>query len=118
MFKLGCWNIWGLNSSQKQKEVQFWTRKNNLDIIGIVEVKVQSQNLSRVTEGLGMPDWDFISSGQDPHLLRIMVGWNKKKGSLTCIDRQAQWITVEVTPIDLSSPYLITFVYGLHTSAD
>ncbi|KAG5224255.1 Exo endo phos domain-containing protein [Salix suchowensis] len=93
----GDWNIWGLNSSRKQKAVREWTTKNNLDIIGLLEVKIASSNMQSVVTGLGLNNWDYLSNGVGQIPSRILIGWNKATCNIT---------------------YKITFKYGHNSPPD
>ena len=44
MVRIGVWNIRGLNSSSKQKEVEWCIRNNNVAIFAILETKVSCNN--------------------------------------------------------------------------
>lgn len=48
MFKLGGWNIRGLNDSLKQHEVARFISSNKLSMVGIVETQVQNKDVVRL----------------------------------------------------------------------
>lgn len=49
MINIGEWNIKGLNSPLKQKEVRLFVSRNKLDFIAIVETRVRYNHLDKVS---------------------------------------------------------------------
>ena len=86
MFNIGSWNTWGLNSLQKQNTVHHWTQKNNLDLIGLLETKIEISNLAATQANLALSGWHFISNIHHTTHCRILVGWNSHKLNLTYED--------------------------------
>ncbi|KAJ6724579.1 hypothetical protein OIU85_022495 [Salix viminalis] len=118
MISLGGWNTWGLNGFQKQNSVLQWTTKNNLDIIGILETKLQASKLPHIGTLLKMPHWHFLSNSQGSNTCRIIVGWNPYKVHVTMVSYLHQWLTVEVSSIACASRLRVTFVYALNSPTD
>jgi len=85
MFIVGSWNIWGLNGLKKQKTVHEWTQKNNLDIIGLLETKIDAANLASIEPRLSPSHWKYISNTTSSPTCRILVGWNTHKLHLTTL---------------------------------
>ncbi|KAB5573121.1 hypothetical protein DKX38_000315 [Salix brachista] len=96
MIIIGSWNIRGLNSSYKQKMTQQWVAKNNLDLIEMLETRIQPVNIQAVEKGLGLHGWKFISNESQHPLCRIMIGWNTKKVATSLVSFASQWITCDV----------------------
>uniref|UniRef100_A0A6N2N5H3 DUF4283 domain-containing protein n=1 Tax=Salix viminalis TaxID=40686 RepID=A0A6N2N5H3_SALVM len=105
----------GETSSSSTKTVREWTTKNKLNIIGLLEVKIASSNLPSVIEGLSLDNWSHLSNDDGMNPSRILVGWNKATCNLTSIHSSPQWLTCEVSSINNSYPFRITFVYGQNT---
>jgi hypothetical protein len=118
MFIVGSWNIWGLNSLQKQKTVHAWTQKNNLDIIGLLETKIAAANLASIAPILAPSHWQYISNTASHPTCRILVGWNPHTLHLTSLHSSSQWLTCEATQPTQPTPIRITFVYGHNTPAE
>ncbi|KAJ6681808.1 hypothetical protein OIU74_020133 [Salix koriyanagi] len=115
MISVGGWNTRGLNGFQKKNSVQQWTTKNNLDIIGILETKLQASNLPHIGTLLNMHHWHFLSNSQGSNTCRIIVGWNPFKVHVTMVSYLHQWLTVEVSSVACASRLRITFVYALNS---
>ncbi|KAJ6422910.1 hypothetical protein OIU84_023947 [Salix udensis] len=62
--------------------------------------------------------WDFLSNATVEDKCRILIGWNPMDYRLTCIHSTSQWITCAAVSVATSSTLIITFVYGLNTSAE
>ncbi|KAJ6887633.1 hypothetical protein NC652_028789 [Populus alba x Populus x berolinensis] len=118
MFIVGTWNIWGLNGSNKQKNVQAWTHKNNLDIIGLLETKIGNASLNSITCKLTPPHWKYLSNITSSTTCRILVGWNTQKLHLTYLHSASQWLTCEATLPNNPTPIRLTFIYGHNTPAE
>jgi hypothetical protein len=118
MFNIGSWNIWGLNSFHKQKTVQEWTIKNNLDIFGLLETKIIASNLDTIAPHLAISLWQYTTNITSSSSCRIFIGWNPHKLSLTHITSSSQWLTCEITTTSSPSTIRMTFVYGYNTLAD
>lgn len=41
MMNVGCWNVRGLNSSSRQKEVQDFCNQNSIGVMGLLEHKIK-----------------------------------------------------------------------------
>jgi len=118
MFIVGSWNIWGLNGLKKQKTVHEWTQKNNLDIIGLLETKIDAANLASIEPRLAPSHWKYISNTTSSPTCRILVGWNTHKLHLTTLQTSSQWLTCEATQPNQPTPVRITFVYSHNTPAE
>jgi exonuclease III len=118
MFNLGSWNVWGLNSFHKQKIVQEWTSKNNLDLFGLFETKITASNLDTLAPHLAIPPWQYTTNITSSTSCRIFVGWNRHKLSLTHLTSSSQWLTCEITTPSSLSTIRLTFVYGHNTPAE
>lgn len=117
MYKIGCWNIWGLNSPQKQKIIRDWGLKNMLGIIGLLETKVVSANMEAVITKLQLPTWKFVSNVTASSSGRVMVGWDPTIFRISCLHSSDQWMTCDVIALATNTAFKITFVYGLNTPA-
>lgn len=120
MNNIGCWNTWGLNSTQKQNAVRQWINNNQLEIVGLLESKVNGKNLEKVQTKLTTQRWDFISNTNtcNPPQCRILIGWNPSKNSLAILHSSPQWMTCAATSTSDNTTINITFVYDQNTPAE
>ncbi|GJV27431.1 RNA-directed DNA polymerase, eukaryota, reverse transcriptase zinc-binding domain protein [Tanacetum coccineum] len=78
-FKLAVWNIRGMSTSDKQKEVRDLISGEKLQLCGIVETHIKYNNLQKVGEKV-FGNWECDNNGEDNSKgCRIMVGWNQNK---------------------------------------
>jgi len=118
MFNIGSWNTWGLNSLQKQKTVHHWTQKNNLDIFGLLETKLEVSNLAAAEANLAPSCWHYISNIHHTSHCRILVGWNSHKLNLIYEDSSPQWLSCIATTLSSTHPLKITFIYSHNTPSE
>ena len=111
---LGCWNIRGLNSPSKQREISKFVLTHHLDILGITESKVRIPNQSIIQKTL-LPSWNFVTNSHPNSVDRIWVGWNPDRVNLFVTLITHQLIHVTVTSIDLSVHFEASFIYGYNT---
>lgn len=52
MMNFGAWNIKGLNSPLKQKEIKFFMAKNKLKLFVILETKMKKNNEERIRRSI------------------------------------------------------------------
>jgi hypothetical protein len=115
MINIGTWNVWGLNSPNKQKTIRDWVTKQKLGIVGLLESKIAPARLDPVISGLALPSWNFLSNISASASCRILVGWDPLKYNITCINFSEQWVTCDITTLSSNTSLKITFVYGLNT---
>ncbi|KAG5547462.1 hypothetical protein RHGRI_013228 [Rhododendron griersonianum] len=62
MLKIAAWNIRGLNSPLKQKEIFSFVQSQRLGLCGIVETKVRREHMSSTVSHCFPPNWDHLSN--------------------------------------------------------
>lgn len=75
MTKLACWNVRGLNSPLRQKEVRDFTYKNNIGLFGLVEVKINLRNRELFAKRI-FRSWELAYNSLPNAVSRIWVAWN------------------------------------------
>lgn len=75
MIKLGCWNVRGLNSPLRQKEVKEFINTRNIEMIGLLEVKVREPNCNPIINRM-FKSWVVTHNCQTNSVSRIWVAWN------------------------------------------
>lgn len=60
--KLVVWNVKGFNHPEKIKEVRRFVRSKEIVVCGLVEVRFQDANVTKVRKKWGM-GWDWLSNG-------------------------------------------------------
>ncbi|KAJ6983826.1 hypothetical protein NC653_026593 [Populus alba x Populus x berolinensis] len=117
MFKVGCWNIWGLNNPKKHRIISDWAHNSKLGIMGLLETKIAPSNFDSVIAGLNLHSWSFVSNANASPTCRILVGWDTKMVTISCLHYSDQWVTCEATSLATNETSRFTFVYGHNTPA-
>ncbi|GKB49924.1 RNA-directed DNA polymerase, eukaryota, reverse transcriptase zinc-binding domain protein [Tanacetum coccineum] len=90
-FNMAIWNIRGLSTSDKQKEVRNIIKEENLQLCGIIETHIKYHNILQIGHKV-FENWDFTSNGEDNNKdCRIIVGWNPNKLRVWVIAKTKQW---------------------------
>lgn len=110
MTAFACWNIRGFNMPQKQREVRNFVRKYDLELVGIVDTRIQEHKVQTVLNSC-LPGWILEHNYQYAEAGKIWVCWRTSIGMVTCIDKDEQCVTVEVTN-NMSERYVVTVVYA------
>ncbi|CAM8880223.1 unnamed protein product [Rhodiola kirilowii] len=77
MYKTAVWNIRGLNNPYKKTEVLSWIKKNKVDVVALLEVKLQENKWEEAVKRC-IPDdpWNAEFSTVDGGRARILLLWN------------------------------------------
>lgn len=111
MIKLASWNVRGLNSPLKQKEVRHLISSNKIAICGILETRVREPNFE-VTKSLTFGGWDVIHNYVCCPNGRIWVAWNPSLVRFEVLQSTAQAIHGKVVILDSNYFFVCSFVYG------
>ncbi|GKA59809.1 RNA-directed DNA polymerase, eukaryota, reverse transcriptase zinc-binding domain protein [Tanacetum coccineum] len=61
---IAVWNIRGMSTSDKQKEVRKLIKEENLQLCSIIETHIRYQNIMKVSKRV-FDNWEFSSNGKD-----------------------------------------------------
>ncbi|XP_031282090.1 uncharacterized protein LOC116140622 [Pistacia vera] len=111
MIKLASWNVRGLNSPLKQKEVRHLISSNKIAICGILETRVREPNFE-VTKSLTFGGWDVIHNYVCCPNGRIWVAWNPSLVRFEIIQSTNQAIHGKVVILESNYSFVSSFVYG------
>ncbi|KAJ9536686.1 LOW QUALITY PROTEIN: hypothetical protein OSB04_un000159 [Centaurea solstitialis] len=110
--KFACWNIRGMNSRIKQKEVQDTIRLHSLSLIAVIETRLQSDNIGKVCNDT-FGSWNWVSNGNFCQGgTRILIAWNMKMVDLMVMDGHAQAIHCMVRLKNDPLPLYVSIAYG------
>ncbi|GJV73508.1 RNA-directed DNA polymerase, eukaryota, reverse transcriptase zinc-binding domain protein [Tanacetum coccineum] len=115
---MAVWNIRGMCTSDKQKEVRSLMNEEKLQLCGIIETHVKYSKILKIGEKV-FGNWDFISNGEDNNQgCRIMVGWNPNKLRVWLIARTKQCMFLLVETLCLKVKFFCTIVYASNSYID
>ncbi|KAK9714227.1 hypothetical protein RND81_06G080100 [Saponaria officinalis] len=75
MVNVGLWNIRGLNSLTKQKEIKWFLHKNKVELFGLLETKIRSSGINKLAAVLGS-SWSFCTNYSCNEKGRVWLLWN------------------------------------------
>jgi len=74
MISIFCKNVRGINKHPKHVKVKHFINCPNLGLIGLLEIKVRSQNVQAIHNNI-LGGWDsFINDDNHPHI-RMCIFW-------------------------------------------
>ncbi|KAK9689919.1 hypothetical protein RND81_09G090900 [Saponaria officinalis] len=113
MGKIGFWNVRGLNSLTKQKEIMWFLHKNKVDLFGLLETKIRSTNINKFAGVIGN-NWSFCTNHSCHVGGRIWILWNPLMFQLLHIVVDAQVIHARVKLLCGNVDFWLSMVYGFN----
>lgn len=112
MFNAACWNIRGLNASDKQREVKEFIKGNFLNLVCIVETHVKSDSVGNVASRV-FNRWSWVSNTSlSPSGTRIMLAWDVSVLDVMLLEAHGQFLNCELKIRGVAQPIFCSFVYG------
>lgn len=108
------WNIRGLNSPIKVKEVKQFISKYKVDPLVICETRVKFHNKDKIRNKLAR-GWLWKDNYEDSPRGRIWVGWNPQILDVQVTKYHEQFLHLSVTHRNSLHTFALSAVYGLHT---
>lgn len=105
------WNIRGLNSPLKQREVKSLVKRLKISIFCLVETRVKEGNAEVIQKCIA-PSWGFIHNYSRHYNGRIWVCWNPNLVNICGVHVHAQSITCEISEKVGPVSWIHSFVYG------
>ena len=112
--KIACWNIRGFNKPLKQNGVKSFIKKHQVDVMGVLETKLNLDKLARVLKNK-FQGWVQINNFDTHAAGRILLLWNPMTVDVQPLDISPQIIHCCVKCKVTSSCFYLSFVYGLHS---
>ncbi|XP_074305651.1 uncharacterized protein LOC141640871 [Silene latifolia] len=111
------WNVRGLNSDIKQKDIKWFLHQNDVNLFGLLETKVKPESLNRVACKVCY-GWNFVTNTSLHNGGRVWILWKANKLSLDVLEMDAQYIHVRIQVQQTGHLFLATFVYAFNKIAD
>lgn len=112
-----CWNIRGLNSPSKQREVNILCNRERVGLIGLVETKIKVGNIQETARTM-FGGWEYITNLQYHYNGRIWLSGRPDIYHVVELSGNAQAITCQVTQNSKLVPFLLTMVYGMNSRVE
>ncbi|KAL9246159.1 hypothetical protein vseg_019731 [Gypsophila vaccaria] len=117
MVNIGFWNVRGLNSLTKQKEINWFLRTNKVELFGLLETRVRSSNMNKVIANLDMK-WSICTNYSHHPGGRIWLLWNHLIFQVLCLETESQAIHAKCQLQSDGRVFWITMVYGFNKLAE
>ncbi|KAL9232328.1 hypothetical protein vseg_007452 [Gypsophila vaccaria] len=117
MVNIGFWNVRGLNSLAKQKEINWFLQNNKVELFGLLETRVRSNNLNKVLANLDMK-WSICTNYSHHPGGRIWLLWNPMIFQVLSLETKNQAIHAKCQLNSDGRVFWITMVYGFNKMAE
>ncbi|KAK7273781.1 hypothetical protein RIF29_14844 [Crotalaria pallida] len=111
MDNIACWNIRGLNSPSKQKEVLNFHKRYKVGLLGVLENKLRTNAIEAVMQKIA-PGWSYFSDTDICPIGRILVLWRKDMFNVLIMARSGQYTHCLVTEKISNNSFFVTFIYA------
>ncbi|XP_062079870.1 uncharacterized protein LOC133784591 [Humulus lupulus] len=113
MDRIMSWNVRGINNRHKQEEVKQMIFSMKVGLVGLLETKIQTQNLGSVFVNM-FRGWCLSTNNAWHKGGRIMISWNPGVFTVNILQCTSQLMHLEVTTMAGKECFLVTFVYALN----
>ncbi|KAJ9539210.1 hypothetical protein OSB04_031943 [Centaurea solstitialis] len=118
MFSIAAWNIRGLNSPNKQREVRDFIGNNGISIFAALETHVRADFLHNICSGV-FRLWPWFSNHVCSTVgTRIIVAWNAREVDVMALEIKEQYMHCEVKVRNTDIRFFISFVYGANREGE
>ncbi|XP_074283051.1 uncharacterized protein LOC141607600 [Silene latifolia] len=99
--RIASWNVRGFNNPLKHNEVKEYLWNNNLDLVAILEIRVNTYK-----------NWDSFCNYDKHYNGRIWVLFNPKTVAISHRHIEAQDISCKVHHYESNKDFCVSFIYG------
>ncbi|KAJ9536674.1 hypothetical protein OSB04_un000147 [Centaurea solstitialis] len=112
MFKFAMWNIRGLNSPIKQRQVNELLKEYDISCCAIIETHVHANSLSEIcSQTFG--NWHWCSNHLVcDHGTRIILAWDMRRVDVVTMEIHAQFIHCQIRLHGNLEPFFVSCIYG------
>ncbi|XP_071722187.1 uncharacterized protein [Rutidosis leptorrhynchoides] len=113
--KVATWNVRGLDEFSKQSECKHLIVSQNIKACGILETRIQEQNVDQVWRGLHLNGWQVVHNTVVARLGRVWLVFDDSV-DVQVVDIQPQWIHARIKFKD--HEFMWTIVYAHNEMED
>ena len=113
MDKILCWNVRGINSQLKHREIKNLIISKRVGLVGLLETKVKNKNMGNLYSSL-FSGWCFTTNNPWIDKGRIIVAWNSNMYTVDIRSCSSQFIHCSARATHMTGIFFITFVYGFN----
>ncbi|XP_062103579.1 uncharacterized protein LOC133814663 [Humulus lupulus] len=116
MDRILTWNVRGINSQHKHREIKQLIQSKKVGLVSLLETKVKNKNMGSIYMNL-FSGWCFTNNNPWIDKGRIIIAWNPSAFTLDIKLCTTQLIHCQVQVPNRTGSFLITFVYGYNDAA-
>ncbi|XP_062116903.1 uncharacterized protein LOC133830841 [Humulus lupulus] len=113
MDRILVWNVRGINSQLKHREIRQLVYSKKVGLVSLLETKVKNKSMGDLYMSL-FPGWCFTNNNPWLDKGRIIIAWNPSIFSLDIRKCTSQLIHCIAQTCQNSKEFHITFVYGFN----
>lgn len=111
------WNVRGLNSHVKQRELMWFSSKNKCSLLAFLETKLNKDALVACHKKY-FSQWQSLNNCEAHGKTRIWILWREDEYEISLLQRNAQFLHMQITfKANLKSAFL-TVVYEFNSAQD
>ncbi|GJS22552.1 RNA-directed DNA polymerase, eukaryota, reverse transcriptase zinc-binding domain protein [Tanacetum coccineum] len=111
-YKIGVWNIRGMNTSENHNEVMNLVKSENLKVCAILETRLKGKKLRKACDRI-FQKWNWESNMQKcSKECRIVLGWDFDSTSVQILHQTSQSIFCVMSSKSYNIKCFYTFVYA------
>lgn len=104
MDRILTWNVRGLNSSRKQKDVCRFIQKHDIGLVGLLETKIKACHLGNLYQNV-FKSWCFTSNSSYHPGGRVVVAWKPGVFHVSILMGTDQLIHCYIQPVSRSASF-------------
>ncbi|GKB31530.1 RNA-directed DNA polymerase, eukaryota, reverse transcriptase zinc-binding domain protein, partial [Tanacetum coccineum] len=111
-FKIGCWNIRGLGTSDKQIKVKKFIKDERLSLCSVIETRLKSKKLQSIGDSI-FKNWEWVNNMLHCDKgCRIIIGWNSDLINHNVIHYCKQSMLCKIDAVKRNLSLFYTVVYA------
>ena len=115
MDNIMCWNVRGISSVSKQKEVKKMLSSRSLGLVSLLETKVKTKTMGTMYQSI-FSGWCFCTTSQCSEGGRVIVAWNDLSFHVSIRYMTARLIHCHICSVSSKKEFWCTFVYAYNTA--
>ncbi|XP_077252483.1 uncharacterized protein LOC143891864 [Tasmannia lanceolata] len=117
MIKVGCWNVRGICSRRRRKDIKSLMIDEKLPFIGLLETKASEDNFEEYSSEIA-DGWSRYANYHHTDRGRIWIMWNSALVNFTAHNDSLQYIHGDIEYIHSGIKISITIVYAKNSGID
>lgn len=109
--KLTTWNIKGLGSKRKQRNLSNRIKEEKPDMVFIQETKCSIEKIREI-HSKWLIKYEYLEVKADNTARGILTLWNPQKLEILDVEASKNYLSMVIQPLGDKEVYLITNVYG------